>query len=613
MTQVKCLKCKQLRDKSSFGKSGFCSVCEGEEESEKLKIAMTRRKAHNEKKKAAAIKKKKQETYRKNHGPKTRKVRAVKKPGPVRKEATSALSQQSENAQQELAKRTLARRHLLPFVKMFVPRYKAGWVHKDICERLEKFYEDVKNELSPRLMLFMPPRHGKSELVTVNFPAWGFGHDPALEIISTSYSLGLSSVFSRKVRDRIKLDPKYRTLFPDTVLSKSQENIEHWGTSRGGSYISAGIGGPISGKGAHIAIIDDPVKNREEADSELIQERNWAWYRSTFRSRLAPGAGILIVQTRWSYEDISGKLISQMEKAEGEDHESWEIVEYPALAEYDEYINLETKEILRNPREVTDSMRLLRLRHEALHPERYNEKALRILRNTMGTREWSALYQQTPLPDSGDFFKREWFKPLTKDKATLDAMRNIMACDLALGTQKHNHNSAFAICAIDYNGTIFIREIIFGKWTTHEIVELILDKQVQYDLSLVGIERGTTKLAIDDQMRLRMRERGLSPTFDEELAPVTDKRVRARPIQGLMQAGMVYWPENNPWWETPAQSQLLKFDAANEDDIVDALAWIGRMYQHAGRPRNPTRKKKQKSWRDQLKVVRRGVRTAMSA
>jgi predicted phage terminase large subunit-like protein len=164
------------------------------------------------------------------------------------------------------------------------------------------------------------------------------------------------------------------------------------------------------------------------------------------------------------------------------------------------------------------------------------------------------------------------------------------------------------------DGSVYIRDILFSKWTTHELVELILDKQVEYDLNLVGIERGTTKLAIDDQMRLRMRERKISVTFDEDLTPITDKRVRARPIQGYMQSGIVFWPENNPWWETPAQNQLLRFDAAKDDDIVDALSWMGRMYQHAGRPRSANRKqKKQKSWRDQLKLIHRDRRTAMSA
>ena len=175
------------------------------------------------------------------------------------------------NAQQILARRELSRRRFLPFVYEFRPGYQAGWVHKDICRRLEKFSRDVAAKLSPRLMLFMPPRSGKSELVSRCFSAWHLGHFPTDEIIACSYAASLANSFSRKVREILR-DPAYRTIFPKTALDKSSQAVEQWMTSAGGGYVAAGVGGPIVGKGANVLIIDDPTKGREEAKSDVVKE-----------------------------------------------------------------------------------------------------------------------------------------------------------------------------------------------------------------------------------------------------------------------------------------------------------------------------------------------------
>ena len=197
--------------------------------------------------------------------------------------------------QKELISRTLARRRLLPFVQRMNERYDAGWVHEDICRRLEKFSDDVAAGLSPRLMILMPPRHGKSELASRMFPPWHLGRHPEHEFIACSYNLSLAMGFSRKVKQVID-DPAYQGVFP-TKLDPNNQSTEEWGIAgeRGG-YVAAGIGGPITGKGAHVLVIDDPVKNAEEADSADGREKVWEWYLSTAYTRLAPGGGVLIIQ-----------------------------------------------------------------------------------------------------------------------------------------------------------------------------------------------------------------------------------------------------------------------------------------------------------------------------
>ena len=200
-----------------------------------------------------------------------------------------------EAARLELAHRVLARRRLLPFVQKINPRYIPGWVHEDICRRLERFSKDVEEGCSPRLMLLVPPRHGKSELASRMFPPWHLGRCPDHEFIACSYNVSLAMSFSRKVKEVI-VDPVYEAIF-DTRLHPDFQAAEEWAIKghRGG-YVAAGVGGGITGKGAHILTIDDPIKNAEEAQSADLREKLWEWYTSTAYTRLAPGGGVLVIQ-----------------------------------------------------------------------------------------------------------------------------------------------------------------------------------------------------------------------------------------------------------------------------------------------------------------------------
>ena len=192
----------------------------------------------------------------------------------------------------ELASRELARRRLLPFIQRFRPKYMPGWVHKDICRRLERFVEAVERGEEPRLLLMMPPRAGKSEIGSRHFPPWVLGKHPDWEIIAASHTGSLSLSFSRYIRDLLR-DPAYSTVFPDAVLDPSSQSVENWNLTNGGGYLAAGVGTGITGRGSHILLLDDLVKDQEAADSNTIRENTWEWYISTAHSRLAPGGGVL--------------------------------------------------------------------------------------------------------------------------------------------------------------------------------------------------------------------------------------------------------------------------------------------------------------------------------
>jgi len=454
-------------------------------------------------------------------------------------------------AEQELASRILSRKRLLPFVEKFNPDYQAGWVHKDICKRLEKFSDDVANKKSPRLMLFMPPRHGKSTLASIAFPAWHIGRHPNQEFISCSYSGSLSMTFSRKVRQLLR-EPLYKKVFENTRLDADSQSIESWLTTSGGGYVAAGVGGGITGKGAHVLVIDDPVKNREDAESENNRESTWDWYTSTAYTRLAPGGGILVILTRWHDDDLAGKLLT----AEANGADAWEVVKYPAIAEMDEEFREEG---------------------QALHEDRYDVPSLDRIRKAIGPRDWSALYQQNPVSDDGDYFTREMIQYYDRNDIEQDQLRFYCAWDLAIGQKDRNDYTVGIVVGVDEYDNMYIVDVVRGKYDGFEIVEKILDLYETWRPGIVGIERGHIEMAIGPFLQKRVAERGLHEAYFKDLkVGRRDKEARARAIQGRMQQGMVYFPKD-AIWTGPLVAELLRFPNGTHDDQVDAIAWIGLM------------------------------------
>lgn len=483
-------------------------------------------------------------------------------------------------AQIELARRVLAKRNLLAFVQRFHSSYMAGWVHKDICERLEKFSDAVARGESPRLMLFMPPRHGKSELASKNFPAWHLGRHPHHEIIACSYAGSLAMGFSRKVRNIIR-DPGYEGVFPGTKLDPDNQSAENWLTTKGGGYVAAGVGGGITGKGAHILIIDDPVKNAEDAESETTRAGQKDWYSSTAYTRLAPGGGVLVIQTRWHDDDLSGWLLRQMQ--EGDEYaDKWEVVEYPAEA-------LEDEEY--------------RSKGDPLHPERYDAAALKRIRATVGERVWWALYQQRPVADEGAYFKKDWFR-FYEVAPPREHMKVYAAWDLAVTKNERSDYTVGMVVGVDQHDNIYVLAMERGKWDAYEIVEKIIDTYLFWRPELTGIEASHIQAAIGPFLEKRIMERNVPGFAYEPLPPKNrDKESRARAIQARVQQGKVKFPLNANLTQL-AMHEMLRFPTGLHDDIVDALAWIGRMLVDMVGYSRP-KPKKQKSWKDKLRSLGR--------
>ena len=539
-----------------------------------------------------------------------------------------------EAAIREMASRTLAKRRLLPFIQRLNPRYLAGWVHEDICRRLECFSDDVEAGLSPRLMLLMPPRHGKSEIASKTFPAWHLGRFPDHEIIACSYNVGLAMGFSRKVQQLFD-DPAYQTVF-DARLNPNHRAAEEWTIrNRLGGYVAAGVGGGITGKGAHCLIIDDPIKNAEEADSADTREKLWDWYGSTAYTRLAPGAGVLVIQTWWHDDDLAGKL--QQAMANDPEADQFEIIKYPALAETAEFLDKETDQIVRVAMpeasevqlkvasllvdgELLDqhheelgqmslnaaaaqgidvtSLKFLRAQKSALHEARYDVKKLRRIKSVIPGRFWSALYQQNPVPDDGSYFTKDQFRrgPLPSRRTS----KIYIAWDFAISEKAHNDFTVGTVGMQDFDDRLHIAEVVRIKsGDAFLIVDAILAlaKRWFHPSLQLGFEDGQIYRSIESLLRKRMRETKFYPSI-VVLRPITDKMARGRVLQGRMQQAMISFNEVGDWYET-VRNEMLRFPAGVHDDCVDSMSWMAQMAVGAEPPRDAATKPL-KSWRDKL-------------
>lgn len=455
------------------------------------------------------------------------------------------------------------------------------------------------------------PTHN-SELASIRLPAWHLGRFPHHEIINVGYNLDLPMEFSRKVRELLR-DPAYQALFPEAQLDATSQATESWRLTKGGGFKAAGVGGGITGKGAHILIIDDPIKNMEEADSADRRQLLDYWYQSTAYTRLAPGGGVLVIQTWWNYDDLAGRLQQRMAASKGSDQ--WQVVRYPALSDEGyEYRDENTWEIVRSPEAldpIPEGYTLLREKDKALHEERYSTKTMVNFKENMFPRVWSALYQQRPVPDEGVYFKKEWFQFLPTNTITHD--HNVYtAWDFAIGTKQQNDYTVGATVTQDPSGSVVVEDIHRMKGGTFDIVEAMLNTAESFSKVgggsyILGVEDGQIWKAIEPVLRQRMNERKLFPSI-QVLKPLSDKAVRARPLQARLDQRKLWFLAGTSWLEDTLQ-ELLRFPGGAHDDIVDALAWAVRLTLDNA-PRRVTPPKAAKSWKDRFKNKRR---TFMSA
>lgn len=429
---------------------------------------------------------------------------------------------------------------LREFVRRVAPRFQ-WYTHID---RLARVLERVERGELQRVMVFMPPRHGKSLMISQLFTAWYLQRHPDRWVGINSYAAELAFMLSRNARDFY--------CEGGMPLKADAAAMNHWETSQGGGLWAAGVGGPISGKGFHVGIIDDPLKNAEEANSATIREKQKDWYRSTFYTREEPGGAIVIVQTRWHLADLSGWLLEQ-EGSSGQ-LEGWHVVSLPAIAE--------------GPSPEASARYTVeadwRQAGEALCPERYPLEKLRLLEGQLGAYWWNALYQQRPLASTGTFFDVSRLEVVEALPAGLPQCR---AWDLA-ATPGGDRTAGVRLAGPDGEGRFYVVDVVLGDWPP-DGVRRTLRQTAELDGRKVPVHVPQDPgQAGKDQAQQLVR---LLAGFQVRATPVTgDKATRAGGLAAQANAGNVRLLRGV--WNRMFIDELQEFPLGAHDDQVDGAS-----------------------------------------
>lgn len=436
-------------------------------------------------------------------------------------------------AKKELAKRELARRKLSEFVRYNFPEYQFNWHHNLLIEKLEQ----VETGAVKRLIVMMPPRHGKSELCSIQFPAWLIGRNKDRHIIQASYSADLAVDFGRQTRNLIAAT-EYNNLFK-TKLSEDSQAKGKWNTNGRGAYNAVGVGGATTGKGADFLIIDDPIKNRQDADSEVIRESQWSWYRSTARTRLSPNGAIVIVITRWHEDDLVGRILAS------ENAHLWTILKLPAIAIEDEE---------------------QRKKGEPLWASKFSIKNLEETKVDLGSFEWSSLYQQEPVDEESREFKQAWFKYKKWEEVEKLKTRNFATIDTALSRNAKSDYTGVTRNYVDIENNWHLKSYRY-RINSKDLIDLVFLLHEE-GFEKIGIEEGAYLAAVEPFLKDEMKKRNSFPNVVTLKHGGTMKETRIRGLIPRYESGTIYHVD-----APDLENELAKFPKGTYDDCADAAAY----------------------------------------
>lgn len=462
-----------------------------------------------------------------------------------------------------------ARDDFLKFVKFTMPdiedpedvdlsTFKDAKHHRALAKVLEK----VEKGHIPRLIVTLPPRHGKTELISRRFIPWLLGKGPYRNIIFATYNEPFSQDIGGDCRN-IMQSTHFKQVFPKFRFRLGGLSREKLQAAEGGMAAFVGRGGSITGRGADILIIDDPIKDAEEAMSPTLRQKLWDWFTQVAMTRLMTKfAAVVVVHTRWHEDDLIGRITDPSNPCYSEEEAAkWKIINLPA-------ISLDDDPLGRQP-------------GEALWPERFDLEFLSAAKQ-LDARGFSALYQQRPTPDDGDLFRAEWLVHYEKSELPSD-LRIYAASDHAIGEDKtRNDATVMIVGGVDKYGDLYILDVWWEKQGADKQVEAMLRLAKQHKPLLWFAERGHISKAIGPFLRKRMQEERVFFSV-EEVTPIGNKVQRAQSIMGRMSMKKVKFPKHAPW-VMRAREELLKFPNARHDDFVDALAWLGRAVDRMASP-----------------------------
>lgn len=439
-----------------------------------------------------------------------------------------------------------AREHLIDFQIATNPRYDQNWHHEIIARELERIEQTGDRDYKV-LLVFVPPRHGKSELCSIGFPAWYLGRNPDKEIITVSYSAELAQDFGSKTRSIVSSEA-YPHIFTGITLKEDEQAKAKWRTSKGGSYTSVGVGGAITGRGANILLFDDPIKNREEAESEIYREKVWQFFTSTAFTRLEPKGVVVVILTRWHIDDLAGRILRNQELSK-----RCKIIHFPAIAT--------KQEIHRN---IGDP----------LWPKRFDVGALEEIKNTIGPYDWESLYQGSPILTERQEFKPEWKRTITETEVQAMRCSRFLTVDTAISKASSADFTGF--CDNRVNSENFWH---LKAWRmrlgAEELVEALfalytraINEGCPYDK--IGIEKTIYLDALKPYLDDKMRQRGVFLPIVELKHNQTQKEVRIRGLIPRYATASVYHIAGEC---NALEEEQMQFPQGLHDDVLDATAY----------------------------------------
>jgi predicted phage terminase large subunit-like protein len=444
----------------------------------------------------------------------------------------------------------LARRQASQRLAAFIEYLDIGFVPAKHHLLLIEHLEAVEKGEIDRLMVLMPPGSAKSTYASVLFPPWFMGRNPKASLIGASHTTDFAEKLSRRARNVVDLK-RYRNVFGFGVSQASQA-AGNWETQSGAEFYAAGVGSTIAGRRADLGLIDDPVRSREDADSDHVRQKHWDWYVHDFIPRLKPKARQILIQTRWHEDDLGGRIL---EREGGR----WTVVKLPMVA------------VASDP--------LDRKPGERLWPEWFTEEMVEQAK--LDPRAWNALYQQNPIPEEGDYFQRDDFN----DYLELPQQIHYYGASDYATQEGAGDYTEHGIFGLDFNSDLYARDWWRGQEKSDVWIERQCDLILQYKPLIWFGESGPIRRAIEPFLRKRMQERGAFCRL-EWLPSIADKVVRARAIQARCAMGKVFLPKSASW-KADLMSQLMRFPAGKYDDGVDVLSLIGRGLQFINAPKLP--------------------------
>jgi predicted phage terminase large subunit-like protein len=443
----------------------------------------------------------------------------------------------------------LGRIDLINFSILTDPRYKPNWHHLLIADYLERV---EKGEIK-RLIIEMPPRSGKSQLASINFPAYYLGRNPDKEIITSSYSGDLASDFGQKTRDLVR-DQVYQGIFPEIKLKEDTQAKNKWMTEQKGSYISTGVGGALTGRGANILLLDDVVKNSEDANSETMREKTWQWFISTAYTRLAPNGAVVLIMTRWHQDDLAGRI------QEMDENNEWTVLSLPEIAEQDEEWDIK-------------GVKYTRKQGEVLWQDRYPLEEVLKIKNQIGIYQFSCLYQQNPVNTENQVFKKEWFTYYEEYEIVNKDLEVYAMVDLATWDKSDkNDNTSIQVIGKEHDSNIIYKlEDFTGRYNPTEIIDYLFYLKDKYKMSLieVGIETNGYQKSLEFFLKQEMDKRG-KPFSVKPIVSRTSKELRIRGLVPFYENRLIKHRSNGK--DNALEDEMLVFPFGKHDDRIDSMA-----------------------------------------